>query len=495
MTEITRRNSQTTEHDTLIIPFDNKINFSCQTYKRAAEEVSTVLKSGLFKGDYQEVYSLSTIFEGNLLNIVLLGLGEKENLENRDIFLSFSKAFSICKGLKSNNVKVLLDNASNILNKYEIIEKICESALLANYDFKNYKTITANNSIKEIEFETTYENFEEALKEAEICGNCTNLARNLINQPSAFMTPAQLAKEAENAKKYPHISVSVLDKKKIEELDMNAFLAVGKGSPNEPKLIVIKYTNGTDNKVISLIGKGITYDSGGYCLKSPDSLPTMHGDMAGAAAVIGAMLAIAQMELKINVTGIIAACENKISGDAYVPGDIVKSMSGKFIEINNSDAEGRLTLADAITYAIKIEKTDVVIDIATLTGAVITALGNRTAGLVTNNDKLADITLKASKIACEKVWRLPADKELRHALDSNVADIRNSSHDRNDVGGNTILGGLFLQEFVNNKPWAHIDIASTGWTSEDLPYCRKGGVGFGTSLLYNIVKLMSADEI
>lgn len=489
--EIIKKIQQNSNYDTVIFPFTKSLELTASIPEDIQAPITAVMKEGLFKGEGSEIYRISLLSEGKILNIVLFGLGEEEKANNRDVFIAFSKAFSACIVLKSKVISVMLDNAKACTNDYSVVEKICESALLSNYEFNNYKSDARINTVGKIEFETSFERFDEALTEAKICAESTIIARDLINQPPMFMTPVQLGEEVKAIGKECNMEVLVLHKPEAEELGMNAFLAVGKGSVNTPKVIVLRYFGDKDSQdIVGLVGKGVMYDSGGYSLKPPSSLPTMHGDMSGAAAVVGAMRAISQMGLKANVVGIIAACENRISGDAYLPGDILKSMSGKYIEMNNSDAEGRLTLADAITYAIREQKVNKVIDIATLTGAVTIALGNKTAAIISNDEELAKIAEEASKASCEKVWRLPADKELRHVLNSSIADIRNSAQG-STAGGGTIVGGLFLQEFVEDKPWIHIDIAGTNWAHEDLPYCKKGGVGFGTSLLYNIIKLMS----
>lgn len=489
--EIVKKVQHDSNYDTIIIPFAKDLKIEVPIAENLKTPIDAVIKEGLFKGESEEIYKLSMVSEGKILNIVLLGLGEEEKADNRSIFIAFSKAFSTCKELKAKIIRVMLDNVKAYINNYDVVEKICEGASLANYEFNNYKSDAKINTVEKIEFETPFERFDEALNEAKICAESTIIARDLINQPPMFMTPARLAEEARIVGEECNMEVLVLHKPEAEELGMNAFLAVGKGSVNTPKVIVMRYFGDKDSQdIIGLVGKGVMYDSGGYCLKPASSLPTMHGDMSGAAAVVGAMRAICQMGLKANVVGVIAACENRISGDAYLPGDILKSMSGKYIEMNNSDAEGRLTLADAITYAIREQKVSKVIDIATLTGAVITALGIKTAGIISNDEELVKVTEEASRVSCEKVWRLPADKELRYALNSSIADLKNSAIGSN-AGGGTILGGLFIQEFVEDKPWLHIDIAGTNWAHEDLPYCKKGGVGYGTSLLYNIIKLLN----
>jgi len=267
---------------------------------------------------------------------------------------------------------------------------------------------------------------------------------------------------------------------------MEAFLSVAKGSENGPRLIVMRYFGDESKKddVLGLVGKGLTYDSGGYSIKPTSSMDTMKSDMGGASSVIGAISAIAKKKLKINVVGVIAACENMISGAAYKPGDIIGSMAGKYIEVLNTDAEGRLTLIDAVHYIIEKEKVNKVIDVATLTGAALVALGLTTTAVVSNNDEFYKKLENASFKADEKVWRLPAFEEYKKLIKSDIADLKN-------IGGRyagTITAGLFIGEFVQNKPWLHLDIAGTAWSEKEAGYYSKGGTGVGVRTLYYLAK-------
>jgi leucyl aminopeptidase len=231
------------------------------------------------------------------------------------------------------------------------------------------------------------------------------------------------------------------------------------------------------------------FDSGDYSIKS--KMHTMHDDMGGAAAVIGAIRAIALMELEADVVAVIPACKNMISGNAFVPGDVLRTKAGRTIEVLSTDAEGRLILADALTYAIHEEKADEIVDIATLTGAAKRAVGNKCAAVMANHEELYGLLEKASLRSCEKIWRLDLDGELGPALSSSVADFKSSNPD-NPAGGGAILAGLFLQKFVEKKPWAHIDMAPVNWLTEENAYCRKGATGYGVSLLYQFVKFGTA---
>ena len=265
---------------------------------------------------------------------------------------------------------------------------------------------------------------------------------------------------------------------------MKAFLEVARGSDREPKVIAMSYYGNPESpEVLGLVGKGLCYDSGGYSLKPSTGMETMHTDMGGAGAVIGAISAIAKMRRKVNVTAVVAACENILSAHAYHPGDIIDSMAGKTIEINNTDAEGRVTLADAVTFAIREQKATHIIDVATLTGAAITALGNEITAVVSDSDTLWEKVQRAAGPSCEKVWRLPVDDVLGKALDSKIADMRNSS----GRAAGTICGGMFIQKFAEGLPWLHLDIAGTSYTDGNTT-CSFGATGVGVRLLYHTAK-------
>lgn len=280
------------------------------------------------------------------------------------------------------------------------------------------------------------------------------------------------------------LEVEVMDEKQVAELGMKAFLAVGGSSEKQPRLIVMRHMGEPENdEILGLVGKGLTYDTGGYSLKPTDSMKTMHSDMGGAAAVIGAMHAIAKNKVKKNVIAVVAACENVISAGSYKPGDIIDSMAGKTIEIGNTDAEGRLTLADAVTYSIEKEKVTKIIDVATLTGAVLVALGTSTTGVITNDTAFYESLVKVSEKTGEQFWRLPSTKEYAKLNKSTVADLKN-------VGGRnagTITAGLFVGEFVQGLPWMHLDIAGTAWADSSEGYLSKGGTGVPVRSLYALV--------
>lgn len=476
--------------DTFLIPVTETKELKSKVHHDVECIFKIAVDNNIFNGKYFEIYRTSIMINSNIKNCIFLGLGDMSKLTNREIFLSFSKAFSECKKINSKNTSVYLDNIYSEKLKDEVLIKICESAYLTNYKFGKYKSDFKNIGFENINIILNHEGMNNIIEQAQACSAGTTAARDLTNEPALYMTPEQLANEVVKLGNEYGFQVNVLDKNEITDNSMDAFLAVAKGSVNTPKLIVMKYFgNKLSNEKICLVGKGITFDSGGYSLKNVSRLPTMYGDMGGAASVIGAMVAVSKTKLEKNVVAIVPACENRISSDSYLPGDVLKTMNGRTVEVISTDAEGRLVLADAITYGIKTENPDLIIDIATLTGGASQALGNKTAAMLTNDKNICEVAKEASEKSCEKIWELPLDKELRPAINSRIADIKNSSVD-NNPGGSTILGALFLENFVENKPWMHIDMANVNWTKEDLSYCVKGATGYGVSLLYNMVKLL-----
>ena len=296
------------------------------------------------------------------------------------------------------------------------------------------------------------------------------------------MTPTKMAWHAGEIAKQYGLELSVLEREDMKNNGMGALLAVAQGSIEAPKLIVLKYLgNPGEQEIVAYVGKGITFDSGGISLKPSQNMDEMKGDMAGGGAVLGAMLAIAQLKPKINIVAIVPCTENMPSGSAYRPGDIITSMSGKTIEVVNTDAEGRLILADAITYAKKLGATKI-IDVATLTGACVVGLGSFYSGVITNNrDWLEKITTAARQTG-EKMWELPNDEEYLGQIKSSIADLKNSG----GRPGGAITAGLFIGRFAGKTPWVHIDIAGTSDTDKEKGYNLKGGTGVGVRTLIQL---------
>lgn len=377
-------------------------------------------------------------------------------------------------------------------------EILTESVFLATYAFRKYKTGTqAKSNIKTIALmcgdRKRLVAFEDGVRQGRHRAEAVIIARDLVNEPGHAMVPKTLADAARAvAADEGKIKVAIHGKSEIERLGMGAYLGVAQGSIHEPQLIHLTYTpSQKPKKVIAIIGKGITFDSGGLSLKPSHAMETMKCDMAGAAAVIGLFHALAKLDVPLEVHGIAPVCENMISAQATRPGDILKSMSGKTIEVLNTDAEGRLTLADAITYAKETVKPDVIIDLATLTGACISALGEDIAGVMGNNEELIAAVLEAGKTSGEMLWRLPLPAEYKPMLKSTVADYTNITPSKKGAGAST--AGLFLQEFVGTTPWVHMDIAGPAFAeSATVSYMPKGGTGFGVRTLIALLHQLSA---
>jgi len=325
----------------------------------------------------------------------------------------------------------------------------------------------------------------EAIERGTVVSAAVNHARDLVNEPAAAMTPVALAAQATAiGKRHKQVTVTVLGPKECEKLGMGMFLAVGRGSDHEARFIHMTYKPAKPaKKTIALIGKGITFDSGGYSLKPSQAMEDMKVDMSGAAAVIASMDAIAKLGSPYEVHAIAACCENLVSGRAYKLGDVLKSMDGTTVEINNTDAEGRLTLGDAITYARTQVEPDEMFDFATLTGACMVALGPYTAGVMSDHDALAKSWLAAGDRAGEDMWRLPLNPRLREQLKSPIADMRNTG----DRFGGAITAGLFLKTFAKDSPWVHVDIAGPASLSSARPSQPKGGTGFAVASIVEYV--------
>ena len=420
-------------------------------------------------------------------NLVIASLGDKKELTQEEIRVLISRVYRSTVVDKANVVNIDLRTLSGKSDLYNTVFSAVESLHLTNYSFdkykkeKNEKTVVFNLVI-----DGDIAKAESAQKEAAIVAIATINTRNIVNEPPNILYPQTLAEFAQEKGKECGFKVKILGETEAAKLGMNAFLAVGRASVHESKIIVMEYCGDPSKEKIGLVGKGVTYDTGGLSIKSPYKyMLGMKKDMGGAGAVIGAISAIAQNKLPVNVVGVIATCENAISGDAYKPDDILTSMSGKTIEVQNTDAEGRLTLADAVYYAIHEEKATKIIDLATLTGAVIVALGYLRTGAVTNSDEFYKQYEDASKISGEKVWLLPNDPEYAEILNSSVADIRNISE-----SAGTVCAGLFIKEFVGDIPWLHLDIAGTAENQSTKDYQQKGASGVGVRTLYQMFKAM-----
>ncbi len=423
-------------------------------------------------------------------NIIVLGTGKDKKLEKEDWRIIAANIISYLKKYKAHSIGLRV--SQYLLGNKDINglgQSLAEGLLLANYSFLKYKkedkdSIKVKIDTLNIEIKDKDKlNFKKGWAKGILLAEGTMKGRDLVNEPAGIMTPTFLAQEALNiAKDNSNISVKVLEKKEIKKLNMNAFLGIDQGSDQDPKFIHLIYKpKGKIKDKIGLVGKGITFDSGGLNIKPGNSMIDMKIDMGGSATVIGLFSVLGQLKPSVEVHGIIAACENMPSGKALKPGDVISNMQGKSIEIGNTDAEGRVTLADSLAYAQK-EGLKTIIDLATLTGAIMVGLGSNYAGLYANDNKLNNSLLKSAKVAGEKLWSMPLPEEYQELNKSNIADIRNIASTRY---GGSITAALFLQFFIeDNISWAHLDIAGPAYAEKPLNnYTPLGGVGFGIRTL------------
>ncbi|WP_422138356.1 leucyl aminopeptidase [Endozoicomonas sp. ALC020] len=430
--------------------------------------INSILKRGDLKYKAGQTLLLQHVPELPSERILLCATGEGKAALKESEFIKLARA--VAGELKATSVKDALVSLEdiNVHGKDHSwkVRQLVEAIVYAFYQFDEFKSKSADALVlKKVTFladRKQAKSLNQAIAESQAIGEGRNLARTLGNLPGNICHPTYLADQAKAlAKSHARMTAKILGEKQMSDLGMNSLLSVGQGSDQESKLILMDYKGGKrGEKPVVLLGKGITFDTGGISLKPGAAMDEMKFDMCGAASIFGAMQTILALNLPINVVGMVAAAENMPSGNATRPGDIVTSMSGQTIEILNTDAEGRLVLCDALTYAERY-KPKAVIDVATLTGACVIALGHHTTGLLSNNDELTEALLKASKDASDLAWQLPMGEEYQAQLDSNFADMAN-------IGGRaagTITAACFLARFTESYPWAHLDIAGTGWNS------------------------------
>lgn len=454
--------------------------------------ITDIISSDCFKGTEGEVLLVHSLGRIPAKKIFLLGLGKENDLNEDVIRKVVGKVAKEAEKAKASTVAIIAVGLDKNMCPQTVGQCIVEGATLAGYKFNKYKTGLKGKEegIKELyvinEDTSLDEKLEKGFEVGKILAKGTIIARDMVNEPSNVLTPTEMANRAVEISNRHGLEISVLERADMEKLGMGSFLAVTQGSDEPPKLIMMKYFGGDkDDEVLGLVGKGLTFDSGGISLKPGAGMDEMKSDMGGGAAVLGAMEVIGALKPKVNVIAIVGICENMPSGKAYKPGDIVTSMAGKTIEVLNTDAEGRLVLIDCITYAIRQGATKLV-DLATLTGACIVALGHTTTALITNNDELVKKVVIAAENAGERVWQLPSFPEYKEMIKGSVGDLKNVG----DKGAGTITAGLFLGEFVEDLPWVHMDIAGTAMTSSDRGYQVKGATGVGVRTLYNLAKSM-----
>jgi leucyl aminopeptidase len=449
-------------------------------------QLTELVKSGDISAKVKNVNKVHSLGKINSKRIWFVGLGKEKELTFEKLRDAFGKLFKEVKKAKLKELAVNLDSfTTEQLDGLDAAHALGEAFTLSTYQFDGYKQ-KSNEPERKIENLIVYsekmdhEDVQASLSVGTAFGKGTNSARTLVNIPGNLLTATDLANYAKDLAVKYDFEVEILDKEEIEKLGMGAFLAVNQGSIEPPKMIVIKY-QGKDEwtDVIGLVGKGITFDTGGYSIKTKAGIVGMKTDMGGAAAVLGAMEIIGELKPEQNVVAVIPSTDNMISGAAFKPDDVITSMSGKTIEVLNTDAEGRLVLADAVTYA-KHHGAAYLVDIATLTGGVITALGLHTTGAMTNHETLYEQVLEASMEAGEPIWQLPLfEVEKERVRNSKVADLNNSPGSE----GHAIVAGAFIGEFAEGTPWVHLDIAGTATSSKEYDLGPAGATGVMTRTL------------
>ena len=452
--------------------------------------IKSVIEAGELKGKEGETVYVHLTGSGLRANrLLLIGVGERQDYQTAQVA---QMAGTAVRFLRGKNIKSIAVIPRAEAEPEKTAAAAVEGAVMGLFEPDKYRTVEKE--------ERTVDRFvviipgsdEEALQRGaergRIIGESVNFTRDLANEPGVYMTPTVMAERAREIANEFGLSIDVLDEARMEQEGMGALLGVSRGSDEPAKLIVLKYTpreagEQADGDLLAFIGKGLTFDSGGISIKPGEGMELMKYDMTGGATVLGAMRAIAQLKPPFPVLGVVPSSENMPSGKATKPGDILKAMSGKTIEVINTDAEGRLILADAITYAKKLGAKRI-IDMATLTGAVSIALGDVNTGIMGTDQELINEVISAGKEVGEKFWQLPLDKEYTKQIKSDIADIKN-------VGGRkagTITAAAFLKEFADGVSWAHLDIAGTAWSDEAKPYRAKGPTGVAVRTLLKIVE-------
>ena len=452
--------------------------------------ISNLLQNKDFTGKLNETVMIPTYKKAIPKRILLVGLGKTTELSSDKVRQAAGTATRVIQGKKFKSPSMLLYKTEyKGISIEDITRSVVEGVLLSLYNFTMYKTLkkedkaVINNFTLIVQKKDVLAKVKSVAKNTQTVAEAVCFTRDIVNMAGSDATPTFLANKAKEIAKKTGVKCRTLSRPDMKKLGMGGILNVSRGSSQPPKFIILEYnTRKKNNDTIVLIGKGVTFDSGGISLKPGANMDLMKADMAGAAAVLGAFKAISNLKPATHIVGLVPCTENMPSGSALKPGDIIKCMSGKTVEILNTDAEGRLILADAIAYA-KRYKPDAVIDLATLTGACVAALGTFTSGMLGNNDKLKERVKQAGEKSHERVWELPLWKEYYELIKSNIADIKNT-------GGRyagTITAACFLGEFVEDFPWVHLDIAGTFLVEKDTPYIRKGATGVGVRLLTQLI--------
>jgi leucyl aminopeptidase len=472
----------------LLVPSGPKLAGAASAVNEKAQGyIAKAIKTARFEAGREQVLDLLVPGGGNLRRVILAGLGDEAKLQPRDLEYVGGAISGALQSAKVEEAAVALDGVGlDSMAPGEIPALIASGLRLRQYAFTKYKAKKPDDKPPVSAVTILTEDAAAAEERYRAYGAVAagvHLARDFVNEPANILNPAEFARRAGEVRKLG-VKVETVTPREMKELGMGALLGVAQGSVNEPRLVVMRWTGGKKGEApVVFIGKGVTFDTGGISMKPAAGMEDMKGDMGGAACVAGLIHALAARKARVNAIGVIALVENMPSGNAQRPGDVVTSMSGKTIAVLNTDAEGRLILADALWYAQKRFKPKFMIDLATLTGAILIALGKEHAGLFSNNDELVARLVKAGTDTGEKVWRMPLSGEYDRLIDSDIADVKN-------IGGRnagSITAAQFLQRFVNDVPWAHIDVAGTAMDSTRNAINQSWGSGWGVRLLNRLI--------
>ena len=448
--------------------------------------ITKMCANGEIKANLGELNTIHTLGKLAAERVVVVGLGPLQTLSADVLRRASAIAARHLQHTGAHEIALALNWRGSGIDEIQGAQAQAEGALLGLYSFRKYQHADDNSNghgvteIKLLSENTGEAALNQAIERGRAFAEATNFARDLVNEPPNVLTPTELANRASAMAKQFGLECEVLDRPQMQELGMGGLLGVAQGSAEPPKFIILRYRGApkSKNKGMALVGKGITFDTGGISIKPAEHMQEMKGDMSGAAAVIGAMQIIGALKPAVNVTALVSATENMPSGTAYRPGDILRIMNGKTIEIVNTDAEGRLVLADALSYAARAGLSPI-IDVATLTGGIVVALGSVMSGMFCNDEQLSQEIIAAGKAAGEKFWPMPLDEEYAELIQSDIADIKQTG----GRGASPVTAAKILENFVGEAQWAHLDIAGTNYIDTKKPYQEKGATGFAVRTL------------
>jgi leucyl aminopeptidase len=493
MLKYTAISLERTKVDLLAVPVceDTPIHDDPQVLKLIAG--ATALEE--FSGEGKQAVTLYHPPESKVQRCLCMGIGPREKITAETLRGFAGRAVKTAMKAKRDNLVIAVPLAGALgMDTGTMVQAIMEGALLANHVFDKYKEKAKEKPLKQISLRMPpkiSKSLAAMIQTTEAVCNGTLLARQWINTPSNDKVPMQLAEMFTAAARKSGLKVSTLNAARLKQQKFGALLAVAAGSSHPPCLVEMQYAPPKAQKTIVLVGKGVTFDTGGISLKPSSGMDAMKGDMSGAAAVAATLIAVSKIKPEYRIVGITPLVENMPSGSATRPGDIVTSFGGKTVEIGNTDAEGRLILIDAMAYAVKKYKPDVMIDMATLTGACVVALGEKLAGVFSKDEQLTHTIVEAGQAVHERCWAMPLTDDYKELLKSDYADISNMPSAR---WGGAITAALFLSEFVGDTRWAHIDIAGPAFAKKGHDYCGPGGSGFGVRLLCNVIERIFRKE-